>query len=298
MPQLNLTGADRIVTIVINGTNMYPYSYSDSNLVNIIPLYLDGQKYYHFTGHSLQNIQYIEFVTANVSTMSANKIAVRNVTETSFDATIPSPPLNIARCLLMDSFGNLTTEDADYFTLSSETCFPGDTPILTDQGIIAISKINPDIHTIRSNPIISVTKTVSKEKYLICFGKDALYKNIPSQDTIMSQNHRIFYKGQMIKANDFLYKFENVKRVKYNGEFLYNILLEIHDKMEVNNLICETLKPTCDIAILYKKVESLTPEQKWKIMNTINEYNEYNEYNETNEYNKYNEYNEYNESNK
>ena len=31
--------------------------------------------------------------------------------------------------------------------------------------------------------------------------------------------------------------------VPYNGETLFNVLLKKHDKMMINNLICETLHP-------------------------------------------------------
>jgi alpha-tubulin suppressor-like RCC1 family protein len=245
MPKLEV-GSSRDITIVINGTKSYPYGYRDSDLVNIIPLYEDGQKYYHFTGNSLHNIQYIEFVTANVTTMSANKIAVRNVTATSFDATIPSPPLNIARCLLQDSFGNLTQEDADFFTLSSETCFPGDTPILTDQGSVPIEKIDREYHTIGKKEIMAITKIKYSGDTLIFLAKDSLRKNYPTRDTIISRKHKIYYKGKMKRAEQLLGKGAQV--IPYKKQFLYNVLLKNHETMNVNGLICETLYPKNPIA--------------------------------------------------
>jgi len=45
--------------------------------------------------------------------------------------------------------------------------------------------------------------------------------------------------------------FENVYKINYTGEPLYNVLMEEHDKMIVNNLICETLHPKSLIAELY-----------------------------------------------
>ena len=138
-----------------------------------------------------------------------------------------------------------------YPNIVSNICFPKGTQITTDQGIVAIDKINTKIHTIRGNKIIAITKTTSQEKYLVCFEKDSLGENIPSCKTIMSQNHCVFYEKTMRKAKWFLYKFENIKRIKYTGETLYNVLLETHNKMIVNNLICETLCPKTDIARLY-----------------------------------------------
>ena len=42
------------------------------------------------------------------------------------------------------------------------------------------------------------------------------------------------------------------KKIKYDGELLYNILMEDHEKLNVNNLVCETLHPDHEIAKLYK----------------------------------------------
>ena len=47
----------------------------------------------------------------------------------------------------------------------------------------------------------------------------------------------------MVKAKDMTDLCKNVHFVDYNGETLYNVLLKKHDKMMVNNLICETLHP-------------------------------------------------------
>ena len=77
------------------------------------------------------------------------------------------------------------------------------------------------------------------------------------------------YKGKMIKAKEFIGIFENVYKIKYKGEMLYNVLMEKHDKMIVNNLICETLHPENIIAKLYKTL------QKAKNINIINSVNEF-----------------------
>ena len=138
--------------------------------------------------------------------------------------------------------------------------------------IIAIEKINPKIHTIRKNEVIAITKTVTQDKYLVCFEKDSLGKNIPNQKTVISRNHKLFYKGNMMRAKDFINDFENVKQIKYSGEILYNVLLKEHNKMIVNNLICETLHPENSVAKLYKVLETLTPEKQYKLIEKVNEY--------------------------
>jgi uncharacterized delta-60 repeat protein len=154
----------------------------------------------------------------------------------------------------------------------SNICFPANTPITTNQGTIAIQNLDPKIHTIRNKKIELITKTITQDKYLVCFEKDALGINLPSEKTIITKNHLIYYKGTAMKAKDFVNVFENVNKIKYNGEVLYNVLLKEHDKMMVNNLICETLHPDNKIGQLYKDISCMSPTERDKI---IKEYNDY-----------------------
>jgi len=154
---------------------------------------------------------------------------------------------------------------------SSNICFRKGTPIRTDQGLIHIDKINTDIHTIRNKNIVAITKTVTQDNYLVCFEKDSLGHNMPSQKTVISANHKIFNKGRMIKAKEFIGKYENIYKVKYSGEVLYNVLMEEYDKIVVNNLICESLHPENAIAKLYKFLEGFNLEQQEEIIKKFNE---------------------------
>ena len=138
----------------------------------------------------------------------------------------------------------------------ADICFPSGTPIQTDQGIIAIEKINPKIHTIIDKKILYITKTISKDKYLVCFKKDSLEPNYPSADTIMSKEHKVLYEAKMIEAGDIT----NGIKVEYNGELLYNILMEEHSEILVNNLVCETLHPDNLVAKRYKG-EKIVPKE-------------------------------------
>ena len=103
----------------------------------------------------------------------------------------------------------------------SNTCFPANTPITTDQGIIPIEKINPLKHTIRNKQIMAITQTITQDEYLVCFEKNAIANNIPCEKTIVSKNHLIFNKGDMIKAKDFIGKYENVYKLRYKINFLH-----------------------------------------------------------------------------
>ena len=69
-----------------------------------------------------------------------------------------------------------------------------------------------------------------------------------------------------LEYNLFLGKFENVIKVKYTGEILYNVLMEEYSQMCVNNLICETLHPNNIIAKLYTKKCKYTNETRDKIV--------------------------------
>jgi hypothetical protein len=131
-------------------------------------------------------------------------------------------------------------------------CFPAGTPVMTNKGEVAIEKLNPDIHKIRGKKIVGITEAKPLFKYIIRIEENALGKNVPNRRTEISRDHEVFYKGKMIRSEELLGKSEGVYRIKYNGERLYNVLMESHDKMMINNLICETLHPSNIMAKIYR----------------------------------------------
>jgi hypothetical protein len=162
---------------------------------------------------------------------------------------------------------DITSGKAGYVEITwseviSNICFPAGTPIETDQGLLAIEDIKPEIHTLNNERIVCVTKTITLDKYLICFKKNALGKNMPSQDTIMSKDHQVLYKGVLAPAHKFVPITNDIFKVKYSGEPLYNVLLDNYSTMKVNNLICETLHPNNNIAKLYMNTLAKTPKSK------------------------------------
>jgi len=158
------------------------------------------------------------------------------------------------------------------FSPSSNICFPAGTPVFTNHGYVPIEQIDPVIHTVRNKPIVAITKTVSDEKYLIRIAKHALGNNYPSKTTLISQNHQVMFMGHMIKAKDLVELVDKVTQVPYNGEPLYNVLLETHDKMQVNNLIVETLHPEHKIAQLYKLLNMVKPEEREQMIALYNQF--------------------------
>ena len=207
---------------------------------------------------------------ANVTEYNKKKLIdiVKPICATQFDINI-----NRIRVALDDSSNtNSIIINVDVLKLGvTESmvpiCFPRGTRVTTDQGNVAIEQLNPDIHTIRGKSIVAITQTRPIFEYIISIDKDALGKNIPSVKTEISKEHRVFYKGEMVKAKDLVELCSGVKKIPYNGETLYNVLMEKHDKMMINNLICETLDPDnimakicrgkCSQAVKHKIYEEL-----------------------------------------
>jgi hypothetical protein len=89
---------------------------------------------------------------------------------------------------------------------------------------------------------------------LVCIEKNALCVNIPSEKTIISRCHSVLFDDKMCQArylNKYVKNKKSVYNVKYNGEILYNVLMEKHEKMKVNNMTVETMNPKNIIAKLY-----------------------------------------------
>lgn len=150
-------------------------------------------------------------------------------------------------------------------TLVSNICFPKDTPIVTDQGIVNIQDIQN--HTIRGLKVDHITQTTSIYKELVCFEKDSISLGYPSQKTIMTKNHKLFNgMDRMVTADSLLGN--NIYLIPYKGEILYNVLLEKNSFIIVNGLICETLDVNNIIALYYKS--NYTIKEKNDIMTILN----------------------------
>ena len=128
-------------------------------------------------------------------------------------------------------------------------CLPAGTPILTDQGLVAIEKIDTKKHTINHKRIVAITKTITPEKHLVCFEANSMGINCPSMRTLMTPGHEVLYKGKLVQSKHFVGRVEGVHTVPYNGkDVLYNVLQEQHGLMRVNNMVLETLHPENKVA--------------------------------------------------
>jgi hypothetical protein len=261
-----LTAGTVTLTVSVVGTTSatMPYTYIyDPTITSINPssgTTVGGQSI-SITGTNLRN--------AIVTIGDKHVLNLIVVSSTQINCTTPSG--NAGQAKLIVSVAGTTSAIATYtYTeiVISNICFPAGTHITTDQGNIPIEQINPDIHTIHTNQIVAITKTITQDKYLVCFERHSLGFNKPTKPTVTSKNHKVYYKGEMIKAYRFLKQFKHVTEVEYNGDVLYNVLMEKHDKLKVNNLTFETLDPKNIIAKLY--TSGFDEEYKNKIIAMIN----------------------------
>ena len=135
-----------------------------------------------------------------------------------------------------------------YFTFMTDICFLAGTPILTDQGTFPIETLTNQ--TLDGKPILHVTKTLGTEEQMVCFEKDSLGKDQPSQKTVMTMKHRLEKDGKRVKASECV-NGESIHTEWYMGEYLYNVLLAEQSLMNVNGLWCETLDPENDVVKFY-----------------------------------------------
>lgn len=176
-------------------------------------------------------------------------------------------PVIIVKTPVIKSIVQTDTHDPYSEYMIADPCFPANTPITTDQGIIAIQNIVPNHHTINGNAIRHVTKTISTDDYLVCFKPHSLAVNVPCKKTFISPHHKIYFNGKLLDAHRFV-GMKGIEAVAYSGEILYNILEDNYSLMKVNNIVCETLDPNNVVARLYNS--NLGEEYKKKIISTAN----------------------------
>jgi hypothetical protein len=156
--------------------------------------------------------------------------------------------LNTQQVVFMPSLGPFTIVATVNVPNVSNICFPAGTPVQTDQGVVSIEQLDTGKYTIGQQPILHVTKTITLDPYLIAFAPHSIKRNCPTQMTVMSKDHQVMYNGNLVPAYRFLNYSKHIKKVKYSGEVLYNVLLPTYSTLRVNNLVCETLHPENRIA--------------------------------------------------
>ena len=156
----------------------------------------------------------------------------------------------------------ITTLNNDILaTTVTEICFPGNTPVLTDQGEININELVAGKHTIDGKTIRYITKVTNPNRTLTCIRRNAISDGVPSRKTIMTNEHRLMFEGEMVRAEELVDLVEGVFKVKNNGEPVYNVVMEKQDTMMVNGLRCETVNPHSRGVLSIRMIERVRNER-------------------------------------
>jgi hypothetical protein len=137
---------------------------------------------------------------------------------------------------------------------------------MTDQGIVKIQEIKDQ--TINGLKVEHITEIIGTHDELVCFEKDSLYPSCPSEKTVMTRNHKVLYHRELVDADTLLN--DKIYLIPYNGQTLFNVLLEKNSIMNVNGLLCETLDINNVIALFHKS--PYTQEEKIIITKILNKH--------------------------
>jgi len=138
-----------------------------------------------------------------------------------------------------------TTTTTSSPVIASNICFVAGTPVNTDDGPVAIENLGS--HTIRGKKSVGITRTLYSGTHLIRLDRHSIERNVPSQTTIVTPLHKIRYKHRMTCAGDI----PTGVSIPYEGQLLYNVLLDHYGTMSVNGMLAETLHPNNIVARLH-----------------------------------------------
>lgn len=220
--QIGGTNSDLPISIVTDSKNVYITGYYDSSTLTFYNKYKNIHVSFNKNGGiEGNNSSYIAKYEPD-----GNIAWIRRI-----EGLSNNKPISVCMTTIQNAISNI--------------CFLKGTPVVTDQGIIEIQDIT-NKNTINNIKVKYITQTTTNDEYLISIEKDTICENVPSQRTVITKNHEIFYNGNLVKAETI----PNTK-INYNGEILYNVLLEENGLIFVNNLICETLDIHNVISLIY-----------------------------------------------
>ena len=117
------------------------------------------------------------------------------------------------------------------------------------------------------------------DKYLVCFEKNSLGPNVPCERTVMSGNHKVVVGGQLMMARELLKvramgglntNSKTIHSIPYDGQPMYNVLMEDYNVILVNNMVCETLDPDNKMADLHAHLKYMTHERQQMLVSKFN----------------------------
>lgn len=110
-------------------------------------------------------------------------------------------------------------------TIDGNFCLPKGTPILTDQGVVAIEDINCE-YTINNKKVERLLSFINNDPYMVMIKRNSLGVNTPNQDTLMSMNHGIYIRNHVIRAKALINNDTILKVQLSSPQIVYNVLLE------------------------------------------------------------------------
>lgn len=133
----------------------------------------------------------------------------------------------------------------------TQTCFRRGSLIKTDQGNLKIENIVTGYNTINNNIIKRVTQSYNSDGVIVKIDKNSLGQNKPENDLYMQKDHKLlispFEFASLLSTNKISFSNSN------NEEILYNVLLDSHETMKVNNIEVETLNPDLLVSKYFMK---------------------------------------------
>jgi len=257
---VSLTNSD--VTINAGATLVLEYTGTNLSCNTVKSLTLNGSLIINISSDLTAGFNNVLTAISSYPTIASGaSITINHTGSNSSSVTVTSEVNGYNMQIIVDD--NTTP------TPTSNVCFPAKTPVLTNCGYVNIEEIDPAVHTIRNKKIVAITKTVAYDKNLVRIAKHALGHLYPEKTTFISQNHKVFCQGQMVKAKHLVDDC-NITLVPYNGQVLYNVLLAEHEKMQVNNLIVETLHPEHKVAKLYRILKNVDAAHHGKMIALFN----------------------------
>jgi len=219
------------------------------NIVNYVELIVSpgniGPDYGNFTVRFMADYSFLTLYNDEMETTTPGYVRYIDASTVLF--TFTSTTFNLITELYANSSPTYCPITGT-ITVISNICFLGHTLIPTDQGKIKIESLVKNENTIKKNKIVGIARILSTEKELIEFEKNSIEKNVPSEKTIVSPLHKILYKGKMVAAKNI----PEGKKIPYEDQLLYNIVLEKYATIQVNNMTTETLFHSNKIADMFR----------------------------------------------
>ena len=143
-----------------------------------------------------------------------------------------------------------------------------DSIVKTDQGNMKIQEINEKINTINGEKIITITKTVHPDDYLVKLEKGDISDCVPDKQTIMSPQHKVLYNNKLIPIMDMpMVEYPGKNMIKNNKDVLYNVLTENYTTMIVNNMVSETLDNENTTSLIYRCLQNASKKERSETFN-------------------------------